>query len=238
MILYVNGDSHTAAAEAVVPHGFACDDSQYYYLGQVPHPDNLAVSWGKKLSDMFDYKLHCHAQSGCSNDRIIRTTTEFIHKFQRHHKDWFMIIQWSTWEREEWFHDGIYYQVGSSGMDSVPLALQDRYKNFIANVDWQTKTQNMHEKIVDFHEFLNQHQIKHVFFNGNNNFESISHRYDWGVNYLDPYNPQMTYDRILKNNKYRPLKANSYHYGKEAHSFFAQYMLQYITDNKILESSK
>jgi hypothetical protein len=85
---------------------------------------------------------------------------------------------------------------------------------------------------------LNQHQIKHVFFNGNNNFESISYRYDWGVNYLDPYNPQMTYDRILKNNKYRPLKANSYHYGKEAHSFFAQYMLQYITDNKILESSK
>ena len=30
MILYVNGDSHTAAAEAVNPYAFAEDDGQYF----------------------------------------------------------------------------------------------------------------------------------------------------------------------------------------------------------------
>jgi len=32
MILYVNGDSHTAAAEAVNPHAFAEDDRNLQYL--------------------------------------------------------------------------------------------------------------------------------------------------------------------------------------------------------------
>ena len=47
MILYVNGDSHTAAAEAVNPHAFAMDDRPLFYLGRAPHPDNVSVSWGK-----------------------------------------------------------------------------------------------------------------------------------------------------------------------------------------------
>lgn len=234
MILYVNGDSHAAAAEAVNPYGFACDDSQYYYLGQVPHPDNLAVSWGKKLADMLDRKLNCHAQAGGSNDRIIRTTQDFIHRFGDQRHNWFMIIQWSTWEREEWLHDGVYYQIGASGMDSVPEQLQQRYRQYILDVDWETVTNAMHEKIINFHELLEENQIPHVFFNGNNHFESIKNHYNWGTSYIDPYNPKMTYDAILKIHKFQPLAANSYHYGKEAHSFWAQYMLKYITDNKLL----
>ena len=40
MILYVNGDSHAAAAEAVNPHAWAMDDGLFYGLGRMPHPDN------------------------------------------------------------------------------------------------------------------------------------------------------------------------------------------------------
>ena len=50
MILYVNGDSHAAGAEAVNPHAFAEDDPELYYLGRLPHPENLQVTWGKLLS--------------------------------------------------------------------------------------------------------------------------------------------------------------------------------------------
>ena len=42
MILYVNGDSHTAAAEAVNPHAWAMDDGELFYMGRAPHPANLA----------------------------------------------------------------------------------------------------------------------------------------------------------------------------------------------------
>ena len=58
MILYVNGDSHTAGAEAVNPHAFAEDDPTYEHLKRLPHPDNLAVSWGKRLSTMLKMGFH------------------------------------------------------------------------------------------------------------------------------------------------------------------------------------
>ena len=38
MILYVNGDSHAAAAEAAVPHAWAEDDEFFWGLGRRPHP--------------------------------------------------------------------------------------------------------------------------------------------------------------------------------------------------------
>ena len=40
MILYVNGDSHAAGAEAATPHGFAEDDGECWGMGRQPHPDN------------------------------------------------------------------------------------------------------------------------------------------------------------------------------------------------------
>ena len=69
MILYVNGDSHTAGAEAVNPHAFAEDDGKLFYLGRAPHPDNLAVSWGKLLSLSLSSSFHCDAESASSNAR-------------------------------------------------------------------------------------------------------------------------------------------------------------------------
>ena len=51
MILYTNGDSHTAAAECVNNHAFAEDDNQYWMMGRAPHPDNLAHSFSKLLSN-------------------------------------------------------------------------------------------------------------------------------------------------------------------------------------------
>ena len=52
MLLYVNGDSHAAAAEAVNAHAFAEDDSEFFYMGRAPHPANR--SWGWKPSSRRD----------------------------------------------------------------------------------------------------------------------------------------------------------------------------------------
>jgi hypothetical protein len=45
MIVYVGGDGHAAAAAAASPYLKANNDSELFYLGTVPHPANLAVSW-------------------------------------------------------------------------------------------------------------------------------------------------------------------------------------------------
>jgi hypothetical protein len=136
MILYVNGCSHTAAAEAAVSYGWAVDDGQYWRRGKEPHPANLAVSYGRHVADALGAELVCDASAGGSNDRIIRTTKSWIENNPDKLKDTFMILQWTTWEREEWLYQGTWYQVNASGIDIVPDELQERYKNYVVNVDW------------------------------------------------------------------------------------------------------
>lgn len=233
MILYVNGDSHTAAAEAVNAHAFAEDDPNLGYLHRLPHPDNLAVSWGRLLSETLKAAFHCDAESAASNDRIMRTTQSWIDKHQRDWSRTLMIIQWSTWEREEWLHEETYYQVNASGIDDVPLGLQDRYKQFVASVDWQTKTQHWHQQIWQLHLDLAQRGIRHVFFNGNSDFSAVPNRLEWGANYLEPYSPEHSFSTMLSKN-YQTVAPNSYHFGQEAHRFFAHFMLQYCIANKLI----
>jgi hypothetical protein len=234
MILYVNGDSHTAAAEAVNAHAFAMDDGDLFYMGRAPHPDNLAVSWGRTLADTAKAVFKCEAESASSNDRILRTARAWI---DANPQDWYrtlVIIQWSTWEREEWEHAGTYYQVNASGQDQVPQELQEKYRNYVLGVDWEFRTQEAHSKIWAFHQELKEKNIPHVFFNGNNDFSSIKEKKDWGANYIGPYDPKQTFSATLTKNGHETVAPNSWHFGKQAHSFWARFMLQYCINNKFL----
>jgi hypothetical protein len=232
MILYVNGDSHTAAAEAMNSHAFAEDDGALFYMGRAPHPANLAVSWGKMLSQDLKASFRCGAESASSNQRILRTTKEWLG--QSRNQDVLVAIQWSTWEREEWLHDGTYYQVNASGVDHVPDALKQKYKEFVVSVDWQKCTEYWHDQIWQFHLELQSQNITHVFFNGNTDFAKISKRQDWGHSYMDPYSSHGTYSSVLQQNGYCTVLPESYHFGDDAHRFWANYVLQYIIRNQII----
>ena len=234
MMLYVNGDSHTAAAEAVNPHAFAEDDSALFYLGRAPHPENLAVSWGRLLSHSLRAGFRCDAESASSNTRILRTTREWLDKVGKDHPDPLVIIQWSTWEREEWMHNGTYYQVGSSGIDDVPQELQEKYRNFVIGNDWQLKTEQAHKEIWTFHQQLTKQGIKHIFFNGNNDFGSVAQRKNWGANYIGPYDSAQTYDAVIRSAGIDTVMPNSWHFGRDGHSHFARFILNYIINNKFV----
>ena len=234
MMLYVNGDSHTAGAEAVNAHAFAEDDPELFYLGRAPHPENLAVSWGKVLSLALRSGFRCDAESASSNTRIIRTTREWLNNGGANHPDQLVVIQWSTWEREEWLHDKIYYQVGASGTDHIPQDLQEKYRNYVLGTDWKTKTEQAHQEIWQFHNELIEQNIKHIFFNGNNNFSSIKDQKDWGLNYIDPYDPTQTYDAIIRSTGIETVMPMSWHFGRDGHSSFARFILNYIISNKFV----
>jgi hypothetical protein len=169
MILYANGCSHTAAAEAVVPDAFAVDDGKNG-IDRRPHPANLAASWCTHLSRDLGRTLVCDAESASSNDRIARTTREWIANNPDKLSNTFMVIQWTTWEREEWLHNGTWYQVNASGADWVPKELQQRYKQFVVDVDWTTKTQECHEKIWILHTELQRSNIPHLFYSSHSTF--------------------------------------------------------------------
>lgn len=233
MLLYVNGDSHTAAAEAVNPHAFAEDDSRYWNLQRRPHPDNLAVSWGKLLSERLKSSFVCDAESASSNTRIIRTSKEWIENHIDILYRTLIIIQWSTWEREEWIINNEFYQVNGSGIDHVPESHHQAYKEYIANIDWQEKTQQAHNEIWDFHLYLQALGVQHIFFNGNNSFSKIKDQKDWGVHYINPYDDDGTYHHRL-NESFQTVSHNSWHYGAEAHRHWSNLMLHYLLDNNLV----
>ena len=234
MILYVNGDSHTAAAEAVNPYAFAMDDGNLFYMGRAPHPDNIAVSWGKLLSLSLRSSFHCDAESASSNTRIIRTTRKWIADQQRFLKNILVIIQWSTWEREEWLIDDVYYQINASGTDDIPESHHQQYREYVVGVDWAKKTRQAHEEILQFHNELDDLGVKHIFFNGNNDFSYIKDKKDWGKAYIAPYDPAQTFNSIIRAQGIDTVAPNSWHFGREGHSFFHRFMLQYIIANNFI----
>lgn len=235
MILYVNGNSHAAAAEAVNPHAWAQDDAFFWGLGQQPHPDNERASFGCELANWLFAVLYLDAQAGCSNTRVIRTTREWIKQNPQAVKDCFMVIQWTTWEREEWWHNGLDYQVNASGIDDVPQELQERYKQFVIDVDWKKCERQAHEEIWQFHQELDSQGIRHVMFNGNTHFGNIVDQYNWDTSYISPYSADLTYNSVLKNNGFATVSPDSYHFGADAHCFWGEYLLNYIKQHKLLD---
>lgn len=233
MILYANGCSHTAAAEAVVPDCFAVDDGKAG-IDRRPHPVNLAASWCTKLAEKLNAQLVCEAESASSNDRILRTTKAWIDNNPEKLSQTFMVIQWTTWEREEWLHNGVWYQVNASGTDWVPADLHTRYKEYVVNHDYWTKTLEWHEKTWALHNQLTGLGIPHLFYNGWSTFSDIQDRQPFGKNFLGPYDRDLSYNSVLINNNFKWVTPNHYHFGADGHCFWADYLLQYIHTNQIL----
>ena len=223
MILYVNGDSHSAAAEAMNTFCFAADDPLYYALGRHAHPDNEKVSYGCNVANYYHAVLHCDAESASSNSRIIRTTREYL----KTHSPDLIIIGWSTWEREEWLVDDIYWQVNAGGISNDwPDEVKERYQHWIVSVDHKQKEQQAQDEIWALHKELAD--IPHLFFNSYLALESTT-QYDWSDNYLHPYDKNYTYYHWLSNQGYKTVHSESYHYGPNAHIAWANYLIPYLT---------
>ena len=229
MILYVNGDSHSAGAEAVNSFAFAEDDPLYSGLGRQPHPDNERVSYGCLIANAFFAILHCDAESASSNDRIIRTAREYLTQ----HKPDAIIIGWSTWEREEWLYNDRYWQInaGGAGYD-WPEELKHRYHDWVTSLDYRQKERDAQDKIWALHQELSD--IPHLFFNSYLALDFTEHR-DWGDSYLYPYDNAYTYYHWLKDHGYNTVNPHSYHFGADAHRAWADFLIPQLT--KIINES-
>ena len=223
MIVYVNGDSHSAGAEAVNDYCFAQDDRAYYALGRAPHPDNERVSYGCNIANELYAILHCDAESASSNSRIMRTTRQYI---RNEGTPDIIIIGWATWEREEWLHDEVWWQVNAGGVgNDWPDTIKIQYQQYILDLDWAVAEQQAHENIYQFHQELTDLKIPHLFFNTFNHFNQAPK--DWGNNYISPYDPNLTYYKWLTNQGFK--SKPSYHFGADAHKKWAEFLLPHLT---------
>ncbi len=231
MILYVNGDSHSAGAEAINTHCFANDDPLYHALGRAPHPDNLRVSYGQRIADSLGYELVCQAESASSNDRIVRTTKEYL----KDNTPDLIIIGWSSWQREEWYYDDNYWQIlGTIPGKDWPKELLDRHKEWVLNLDNNQKLREWHYKIWELHQELAG--IPHLFFNCFDGFDTrkVIQR-DWNNQYLNAYDTLFSYQHWLMSNGFKISNPKCSHFGADAHQAWADFLIPQLT--KIINES-
>jgi hypothetical protein len=232
MIIYVNGDSHSAGAELVKDYCFAADDPKYTAWQRRPHPDAIPHTYGFKLARALNAGFFLDAESASSNDRILRTTREYADALTTNIHDRVFIIGWSTWEREEWLQgDETYIQVTASGTDSVPPEFGDRYKQWVIDQTPEVvkeKCQQWHDKIWEFHQHLNKLGIRHIFFNSYSHFD-VDEQRDWGDSYVSPYDKSGTYYQWLADQGFLTVRYGSYHYGIDAHSAWYKFLLPRLT---------
>lgn len=206
-MIYINGDSHS--------YGYGLDSNKRF---------------GNLVAEHFDQKCINQSLIGASNDYILRTSRRYLQKFRPN----LVIIGWSTWEREEWEHQGQYYNVNSSGYNSLPVELQDRYKIWIADqneTSLQIKSDHWHREIWQWHCELKQKNISHVFFNCMYNFFNAQPQ-DWNRCYIEPYQNDYSYYWYLKKRGYQTDEC--YHYRADGHACWAEFLIKYIKENQLL----
>ena len=92
--LWVNGDSHTAGSY---------------------HPQNVSHPFGKQIAQRLNLEYTNIAQSGGSNQRIIRTTVDALIELDP--KETLLLIGWSSWERTEWYWNNEWHAIcGDPGL--------------------------------------------------------------------------------------------------------------------------
>lgn len=215
MILYVNGDSNSIG----VSGGF----------------------WVAKIQQHFQAKLINQSAGGGSNPRIIRTARDFFSAADNNFQDFFVIIGWTSWEREEWPYQGDFIQVNASGRNVVPQPLRERYLKWVNDADCISqieKSRIAHNDIYNFHLSLTSLQIPHLFFNALMPFqhEVLSQpmfQYDWHGNYFGPYDNDSSYFWFLKNRGFEPDEHN--HHQQEAQELWADVMINYIVHTALLK---
>lgn len=218
MILYVNGDSHSAAAEAVNTYAFAADDINYQDLGNRPHPDNAAVSYGQHLANSLDMNLVLDAESACSNDRILRTTREYL----KNNRPSLVVIGWTNWERCEYEYQGQYYQFTANTPRIVwPQAVKNEHLKWVLEVDSKKSSDRYCNEIYQLHLELMQLDIPHLFFNCYSPFYNPD-PYCWHNCYVSKLFVEWAIDSDL------PKVGAGYHFGPEAHEKWANILLDHL----------
>ena len=201
-MIYINGDSHSAGAELVDGCCFAADDRRYIAWGSRAHPEAIPLTFGYKIAQALNQPFFMDAESASSNDRILRTTRQFVEQTQNKSK-LFCVIGWTTWDREEWEYQDGHIQITASGIDSVPESMQGEYKECVINQtreELRRKRKLWTKQIMEFSQELVEQDIKHIFF----------HTYD----YID----------YLKKQGYQTINDGE-HFGIDAHTAWFKHLL-------------
>ncbi len=239
MILIANGCSHTAGAEIEAPLQGECYEK----------------AWPKKLADSLGYKPINLAISGASDDRVVRTTIDFLGKLKKSPKfnpnKVFVVICWPGLHRTELYRtaeneDGFW----DNGWMPIVVGNEETYQAqcsqsaFAFYKTWVMR-QNNHQASIKFYSnvlllqnILISNRIKYLFWNSSMTVPSNYIQYLNEINHKRfPHilEKEKSYTEMLESNGFRHSPFAKWgHYGEDSHKWFADFLKSYITKNKLL----
>lgn len=230
MKIYFNGDSHTSGSELEYP----LEETYSYQLAKLLNAEVIENP----------------AVGGGSNDRILRTTENFLYRCdtKNEYPD-LIVIGWSEFTRVDWYHSGAYRSVGAAddqlshekAFDIDPKRHEYTTKILAGGNDAAAMTRYYHNKIYNLHCDLTDRKIPHLFFSGVISFDSSlelyrsklpKFYYDWNNCYWNPYSINGSF---LEYGLSLGFKETEYHHlDKEAHKLFANILREYLYSNSII----
>lgn len=190
------------------------------------------LTYGEIIANYFDLPFANIAVGGYSNAAIYRTTQNWI-SLNGHPK--FVLIGWTSWEREEWYHKNEWHQIlfGNPPLDEE---LHQRYKQWIVEVSQEnifTKSVEWHDNIYKLHLMLNSRRIPHLFFNCY--FEVMLepfHQRNWNHRYYIPYDKSGCYFNWCISQGISPTQ--NMHMKANGHRLWAENLIQYIKKHDLI----
>ena len=87
---------------------------------------NKEQRWSRKFSESYEFNEVNESLNGSSNDRIFRTTKDWILDNQGKLENTFVVIGWSQPERTEWYNDiAKRYEAINYGVDPTEMSCKD-----------------------------------------------------------------------------------------------------------------
>lgn len=240
MKLFVNGCSHTAGAEIEFEQQGEC----------------FSKAWPHHLSKLMGIKSINFSLSGSSADRVVRTTIEYFLKQKSNinfdASNYFCIIMWPGLYRTELFNGGFDagWQPLVVGNDESYKKQMDTfsytyYKSWTIFAKIYPQTLSYLHNIMLLQYFLVTNRIKYLFWSASN---SLPHTKDYLTLYKSQiykkrypylYDSEYCFTKLCHNNnqkisEFSRLSGFNSHYDEDAHKWFADYLYNYIKENKLI----
>ena len=234
MLLLANGCSHTAGAEIEYLLQGTCYEKAY----------------PKYTAELLGWSYENIADSGASQERIVRTTIDWVGRSYKKYKNTeiFVVIMWSGPSRIEFYDDKLarYTQIVPNNDVVYKQQFTNTqyvyYKSYIAIQNRQAQMIKWYNNIILMQSYLTSLNINYLFLNATetlpitttDNSKQFLHlaaqinykKYPWS------HMQENSYFNVLKNRGFKPpLHApTGGHLGADGHRYYGEYLAKYIKE--------
>lgn len=202
----------------------ACTEVQ-----DAPDPNNMVSCF----SSLLDIPFRCWSKNGASNHWISSHIDYFLAD-DSWSKDTFLLVGWTSFEREEWpwLYSNISVCGGPDfGMPEPMKAKFNAWKQNLTEEYLQERIHYWHNQIHAMHMKLRDKQIPHLFWCTYDNFKSIPEQLDWHGNFFRPYELEGCMCKYLESQSINPMPNDAFHYDQQGHRTWATALSQHAREH-------